>query len=279
MDTRLGLRFGPKASGKAAMCTLHLFFQIFSEAPVLFAATRDELLDRPWDPPALLAEAPRIYGPRDASAGGTWLGVNEDGVLVSLANHEGTLAGVVGPSLCSRGMLVLDALRRRSAAEAAAFSEGAAPACKSYTLVIADRRDAFIVDRTPRGSRRYALAPGCHVVTNARFRDPDDAKAARCQRRMEALASRGRVPSDRDLAELLSDHDTDSPAVRPLCIHPDGPPGFGTSSASVVEIDDDGLVTRFLFAAGPPCTASLRDVTPVLRRRGRARQSNAAQEP
>lgn len=242
------------------MCTLHLFFRVFPGAPVLFAANRDELLDRPWDPPSLLAEAPRIVGPRDVLAGGTWLGVNEAGVLVSLANHEGTLRAAAGPSLCSRGALVLEALRHDSAARAVAFAERAAPACKSYTLVVADPDEAYVVDRAPRGSHHYRLAPGCHVVTNAHYRQPGDAKARRCLRRMEALAARGILPSGQELAEFLSDHDTDDPAVSPLCIHPRGDRRFGTSSASVIELDGDGRVERFLFAPGPPCTAPLRDV-------------------
>lgn len=236
------------------MCTLHLFFQIFDEAPVLFAANRDELLARPWAPPSFLEQDPWIFGPRDVLAGGTWLGVNAGGVLVGLANHEGTLSRPQTPSYCSRGAVVLETLRRTTAEEAAEFSAAAAPACKSYTLLTADPDGAFVVERTPHGTSLHRLAPGCHVITNARFRDPRDPRARRVLRRMGDLVSRGRVPTAEDLRQLLADHEVDDDAAKPVCVHPKDTPPFGTSSASAVRIGADRCVASFLFASGPPCT-------------------------
>jgi hypothetical protein len=206
--------------------------------------------------------------------------VNEEGVLVTLANHEGTLLTADrSPSLCSRGTQVLEALRRGSAAEAVTYAEREAPVCKAYTLVVADPAGAYVVDRSPTGSHTYSLAPGCHVVTNARFRQPGDVKATRCLRRMETLAADGTLPSARHLAEFLSDHETDSSAVRPLCIHPKGSSRFGTSSASIVQIADDRHVERFLFAGGPPCTTEFRDVTPEMPRPAQGCSPDSPREP
>ncbi len=235
------------------MCTLHLWFQVFADAPVVFAANRDENLGRPWRPPALLVERPRVYGPRDGAAGGTWLGVNEGGVLVSLANHQGTLA--TGASLCSRGAYVLDALRRPDAGEALRFAREGSPACKAYTLLIADPDAAYVVDHDPTDTRVYRLEPGCHVITNDRFREPGDAKARRSLDRMAALAGTERPPDPGVLFRFLADHEQPPGADTPLCVHP--PPGdtFGTSSASVVRIGPDRTVDGFWFAPGPPCTA------------------------
>ncbi len=242
------------------MCTLHLFFQVFSEAPVLFAANRDEYLDRPWRGPGPLATTPRVYGPKDLGAGGTWLGVNEAGLVVSLANHHGTLA--TGGSLCSRGTVVLETLRHGSADEARRFAEWVAPACKAYTLLIADPDRAYVVDHAPGGTLAYRLLPGCHVVTNARFRDPTDAKAAASRAAMELLVARGSAPGPGDLATLLGEHRAASPDTTPLCIHPGPGDRFGTSSASAVQIDGSGRVDAFWFAPGPPCATPFADLTP-----------------
>lgn len=246
------------------MCTLHLFFQVFPAAPVLLAANRDEILDRPWEPPALLGTDPAILGPRDLAAGGTWLGVNEHGLVAALTNHEGTLSAGRPPSLCSRGMVVLDALRERDAAAARRLAVRAAPACKSYTLLVADVRQAFVVDRSPGGTRVYTLEAGCHVVTNVRFRSSVDPKAARSWARMAELAERRGVPTPAALFQFLADHERPSPKTTPLCIHPTAPSRFGTSSASIVEIGRDGRLGRFDFAPGPPCTTESREVGRLL---------------
>jgi uncharacterized protein with NRDE domain len=242
------------------MCTLHLFYQVFPDEPVVFVANRDEMLDRAWGAPALLARLPRVYGPRDLVAGGTWLGVNEEGVLVSLANHEGTLRS--GGSLCSRGAVVLETLRHGSAIEARRFAEWVAPACKAYTLLVADPEQAVVLDHGEGGNQTYRLLPGCHVITNARFRLPEDPKARRSLARMQELAARECAPTDAELTRFLADHEAPGGEATPLCIHPEPPSRFGTSSASVIRIGADRAVRRFLFAPGPPCRTDFQDVTP-----------------
>ena len=248
------------------MCTLHLFYQVFEDAPVLFAANRDENLDRPWREPDSLSSVPQIFGPRDLSAGGTWVGVNEAGVLVGLANHHGSLT--TSPSLCSRGTIVLEALRHGSADEARRFAEWVSPVCKSYTLLLADANRAFVVDHDRQGTLTYRLLPGCHVITNARFRDPDDPRANRSLRRMGKRVRAGNTPSPEELFDFLADHEVDDPGEYPLCVHPHGSSRFGTSSASVVRIGDRGDVEGFFFAPGPPCSARFSDVTPAFEKRG-----------
>jgi uncharacterized protein with NRDE domain len=246
------------------MCTLHLFYRMFPSAPLVFAANRDENLDRAWCEPGRLSSDPPVFGPRDGTAGGTWLGVSASGLLVSLANHWGTLG--TGHSLCSRGYFVAEALRRRTAREAAAFAEETAPRCKAFTLLLADPEDAYVLDCSPDGVVRHRLGPGPHVITNGRFGDPADAKAARSRRRMAALGKR-EPPSREEVAAFLADHDSDHPQFSALCVHPPGPAGdrFGTSSASHVQIGPGGEVRRFLFCAGPPCACEWSDRTEACR--------------
>lgn len=250
------------------MCTLHLFYQVFDDTPVLFAGNRDEHLDRAWRGPETLCRAPRVYGPRDLVGGGTWVGINEAGVLVGLANHYGTLSA--GPSLCSRGTVVLETLRHESAEEARRFAEWVAPACKAYTLLIADPARAYVVDHGTDGTFAYRLLPGCHVITNDRFRDPNDAKARRSVRRMKEIAELPGTPEIAELSVFLADHEVDSPEATPLCIHPrEGgagevgePSRFGTSSASVIGVRGDRRLRGYHFAPGPPCVTPFVDVTP-----------------
>ncbi|MBE0618510.1 MAG: hypothetical protein IH608_11380, partial [Proteobacteria bacterium] len=185
------------------------------------------------------------------------------------ANHEGTLRGG-SASLCSRGAVVLEALRHGSADETRRFAEWVAPACKSYTLLLADPHRAFVVDHSPEGTQTFRLLPGCHVVTNARFRDPQDPKARRSLARMRVLAAQESAPTDAELAAFLADHEPAAPDATPLCIHPGvrspGGKRFGTSSAAVIRVGPGGDVHRFLFAPGPPCREPFQDLTPTLQR-------------
>ena len=70
------------------MCLLIAMFGVVPDAPLIVAANRDERFDRPAVPITVLRERrPRILGGRDELAGGTWLAVNEHGVVAGLTNQ------------------------------------------------------------------------------------------------------------------------------------------------------------------------------------------------
>lgn len=61
----------------------------------------------------------RILAPRDPDSGGTWLGVNEAGLMVAILNHyDAVRAETVPERGRSRGSLVLDLLESRSVGDA-----------------------------------------------------------------------------------------------------------------------------------------------------------------
>jgi uncharacterized protein with NRDE domain len=99
------------------MCTLAIFYNVFDGYPLLVAANRDERYDRPAMPPALIAADPKILAGKDLSAGGTWLGVNEYGLLVGILNRRLNREVSARLQVRSRGLLCLDLLRLRSAGE------------------------------------------------------------------------------------------------------------------------------------------------------------------
>lgn len=208
----------------------------------------------------MLSRIPHVWGPRDALAGGTWLGVNEAGLLVTITNHIGSLAK--GSSFCSRGYVVAEALRHETAEEAKRLVELLSPECKSYTMLVADPEDAWVIDHPANTeTTTFRLAPGLHAVTNSRFGDVGDAKAKRVRERMAALAARPALDED-DAKWLLGDHGLDPGQINELCVHPKEGSKFGTVSSALVDVGPGGEVKRFLFAGGPPCTTNLIDHTP-----------------
>ena len=71
------------------MCTLAVALGADRRWPVVVAANRDERLGRPSEGWALRdgAGGPRYAAPRDAEAGGTWIGVAQTGLLVGITNY------------------------------------------------------------------------------------------------------------------------------------------------------------------------------------------------
>jgi uncharacterized protein with NRDE domain len=125
------------------MCTLVILLRPGVDWPVVIGANRDEMADRPWTPPGRhWPERPHIVAGRDDLAGGSWLGINDDGVVAGIMNRMNTLGPQSGKR--SRGELVLEALDHADArAAATALADLDGRAYRPFNMVIADNRDAF----------------------------------------------------------------------------------------------------------------------------------------
>ena len=147
------------------MCTVLLLLRPGHSWPLIVAANRDERLDRAFDVPGRYwPDAPEAVAGRDVLGGGSWFGVNVDGVVATIVNGLHRLGPLDGKT--SRGELVVRALRERDAASAARFAGALAPQeYRGFTLLLADRRAAFAVTSDERAVRVDELAPGHHMVT------------------------------------------------------------------------------------------------------------------
>ena len=125
------------------MCTLAILRRPGHDWPVAIAANRDEMIGRPWlGPGRHWLERAHVTAGQDALAGGSWLGVNDDGVCAGILNRTGALGPAAGKR--SRGELVLDALDHADAAAAAmALADIDGKAYRPFNLVVADSEEAF----------------------------------------------------------------------------------------------------------------------------------------
>ena len=74
------------------MCTLVLLRRPGHPWPLLLAANRDEMVDRPWAPPGRhWPDRPEVVAGLDRTAGGSWLGLNDHGVVAAILNRRGSL--------------------------------------------------------------------------------------------------------------------------------------------------------------------------------------------
>ncbi len=230
------------------MCTLVVVSRVWSELPLLVAANRDELLGRPnWPPAEYPAGKTRVFGPRDAVAGGTWLGVNEHGLFAGITNRFGVAPD---PSRRSRGLLVTDALSNREF-EAAVAETSAHPPTRhnGFHLVLATRDGAALVYNDGASVRRQLLNPGVHVYTERSLGAASAAREHRVRRAFDALVAKSSAPSDEEIIQILSVPSTkDAPFdgtvmdVNEL--------NYGTRSSTIIRMRTSGL--DFKHADGPP---------------------------
>jgi hypothetical protein len=246
------------------MCTLVILRRPNHAWPVLVAANRDEQVARPWLTPARhWPDRADVIAGIDELAGGTWLGLNDHGVMAAVLNGRGTLGPRSG--FRSRGELPLEALEHADAIEAieaiGAINPDAYRACH---IVIADNRDAAIISvlETEAGHRvaRTPVPPGLSLLTSRGLNDMSHPRAKMYLPQFRA--AKEPEPANNEsggdwtawrhlLASRLHD-----PAEGPdgaMTILTDR--GYGTVSSSLVALpapNMTGAKPIFLFAAGRP---------------------------
>jgi len=229
------------------MCTVVILFRPGHPTPVLLAANRDEILARAWDPPAAhWPDQPDVVAGRDRSGGGTWMGINQAGVVAAVLNRRGSLGPAPGKR--SRGELPLLALRHGSAAEAArAIARLDAGAWRSFNVLLADRGGAIFMRGLGHGhAAAEALPGGLRMITS---RDPNAADSPRVERHLPRLRAAAVPDTDGWAAWRAIMADRTGAAGEQMNVVPRG--GYGTVCSSLVALREDGGVS-WLFAAGPP---------------------------
>ena len=238
------------------MCTLVILRRPGHDWPVLIAANRDEMRDRPWRPPGRhWPDRPEVVAGLDERAGGSWLGINDHGVVAGILNRVGSLGPA--PDKRSRGELVLEALDHADAADAAgALADLNGDAYRSFNMLIADSRDAVWLRHD--GGRAIELRPlpaGFSMLTAHDINSAESSRVREHLPRFEAAAVPDPDTGDwTSWQELLASRDSE-PGHAPfgaMRIETDG--GFGTISSSLIALARPKSEPRqpiWLFAQGP----------------------------
>ena len=191
----------------------------------------------------------------DVLAGGSWLGVNDWGVVAAVLNRHGTL----GPEANrrSRGELVLEALDHADAAAAAeALSDLNPGAYRTFNLIVADESNAFWLRHA--GGRQIELKPvkdGCSMIASG---DIDDLATRRIQLALPAFrAWPVPDPAHEDWAawETLLGSTRAPPNEPPTAAMRFRTDGYGTRSSALVALPPRDATDRtpiFRFAEWLP---------------------------
>jgi Transport and Golgi organisation 2 len=248
------------------VCTVVLSLQPAERMPLLLLGFRDELTDRPWQPPARHWPGSPLVGGRDEQAGGTWLAVHPGVPRVAcILNARGEPAAPENRR--SRGELPLRAAAEGpQALKQLPEDPGALARYEPFFLICADLSAALMLSWDGQHAALADLVPGTHLITNAGHSyppgsQPPDAKAEHFGPRFAAHRP------DADPAATIKDAWGDwltlaggdgLPGTDPAAIvvrHevPDGRV-YGTTSVSLVALGPGGLRYDFEPVPSDPAT-------------------------
>jgi Transport and Golgi organisation 2 len=254
------------------MCSIVLLRRPWHSWPLLLAANRDEMADRPSRPPGRhWPDRPAVVGGLDILGGGTWLAINDAGVTAAVLNRINTLGPA--PGRRSRGELPLVALDHSTAHDAAdAIGRIDPRAYRPFNMVIADAEATYWVrctDGSEPGAPEAtvgveAVPDGLSMITAY---DRNDLHSPRIRRYLPRFAA---APAPRpeagdwnDWISLLAARDVDADAGPGGAMTVITSTGFGTVSSSLLALPARRTERPvWLFAAGRPGETPFR---PILR--------------
>ena len=222
------------------MCTVIILRRPGHPWPLLLGANRDEMQDRPWKPPARhWPDRADVVAGLDEVAGGTWMGLNDSGLVACILNRKGSLGPAPGKRI--RGELVLEALDHADATDAAMALKDVDPtAYRPFNIVIADNRDAWWIALTgPRAPVRFERIPeGLSMFTASDRNDKKDSRIAAYLPpfRSAAVPDPDGGPSGRweSWQNLLRSSETAGATSDAMHFRTDS--GFGTSSSALLAL-------------------------------------------
>ena len=267
------------------MCLLIAASRLEEDAPLIVGANRDEQYDRPAVAITVLRPGPpRVLGGQDLQAGGTWLCVNEHGVVAALTN--GASPEGKDPTKRSRGELPLALSEFADATTAVEhFVHRYHP--RDYNrawLLVGDRHSLHYVDMTgDEEPHARALPPGLHILGNGPL-DMASVKVDHVRAAVLGAVAGGAGYFDAIKAEL-GDHTIPEGAVEELSRRPptddrrEWPPQLlaacvhipsekhGTRSSALLSVSRDPERKPAMWVAdGPPCTTPFADVSDLWER-------------
>jgi uncharacterized protein with NRDE domain len=241
------------------MCLLAVQYKSVPEAPILVAANREEAYDRPSLVPSIQPGKPRVLSGVDARAGGTWLGVNQNGLFVGAANRP-RLFVPAAPK--SRGLLCRDLLRGNSARHAVdmAMEELTANKFDGVNFIIADAESGWAVHGGD-DPHVVELMDGLNIISSFDLNDARDERQ-KLARRLLTLQT---LDSAVKFLAVASKAFARPPAA------PDRPGMVvknkerGTVSSTLIAVGKKPRDAIFQYANGSPETARYEDYSPLMR--------------
>ena len=250
-------------------------YRLVPDAPVLVAANRDAPLARGSQVPSIQPGKPRVLCGTDEEAGGTWLGVNQNGMFVGVCNRHKVMPTFISRS---RGLLCKDMLRCESSRSAVdlCLEEVMSGKYNGANYVVADSEGAWAIHAGD-DVNVVELEEGLNIISNRDLNDPRDGRIekARGQLTLQMLDSPVKFLA---IASKVFARPP-APAGRPSLVIREK--DYGTVSSTLISLGQKPRDAIFQYASGSPDKHSYQDFSPMLRdilSRG-LREARSKQQP
>jgi uncharacterized protein with NRDE domain len=235
------------------MCLIVFAWHVIPGAPLIAAANRDEFYARPTAAACNWEDQPQIFAGRDLQAGGTWMGISQNGAnttrFAAITNVRAPDEKV--PDAPTRGMLVANFLAgSMSPQEYVAQITSQPDHFNGFNLLLGD--EGTLVWYSNRGQadprNGQPLAPGIYGLSNSLLDTPWP-KVVRAKAQFGSLLCQ--AAPDEAYFEMLSDtaraRDVRLPntgvelewerVLSPICIES---PTYGTRSSTLLRMHAQG---------------------------------------
>jgi uncharacterized protein with NRDE domain len=241
------------------MCILAIQYKTVRGVPILAAHNREERFDRPTQAPKIQSGKPRSICGVDRKAGGTWLGVNQHGLLVVAANRS-KINVPLEPR--SRGLLCRELLGMPNARRAVqhAVAELASGKYAGVNYLCADAHFAAIV-YGGNHLETQELAPGLHILTKGNMDDPQDDRQEFIRRQLTLQKIESAV-TFLAMASRAFARKPDASGRRGVVLTGSD---FGTVSSTLLSLPKKIQNSVFQYAGGPPSETRYDDYSALLR--------------
>ena len=241
------------------MCILAIQYQLVEGSPILVAANREEFYDRPSTTPSIQSGKPRILCGGDQQSGGTWLGINQNGLFVAASNRRKMLPLIVPRS---RGVLCRELLRSDSAQQAVhlAMDELSSNRYEGVNYIIADRESGWCVHGGD-DPNVVPLQEGLNIIANQDLNDPRDERV-QLAHRLLTLQTLDSPVKFLAVASKVFARSPSAPGRPSMVIHGQD---RGTVSSTLLALGMKPRDAIYQFADGTPDENKFEDYSPMLR--------------
>ena len=254
------------------MCTVILVRDVVEGFPLVIAANRDEMYERPTDGAQWIGDT--VVSGVDRIGGGTWMGATRKGFVVAITNQR--TWKTPDPTKKSRGAVVRKALEigtRDGVREMVEAIRG--DDYNGFNLIWGDAGGAAIAYVHGGATEIREVEPGVTVIANDRVGSTEFPRASRAERLARAAIETPMPHLLMRLADILSDHELPAAEATPvppagafitaetarlvqaICIHT---PLYGTRSATLAAVAPGGLA-HYLVSPLAPCRSPMVDAS------------------
>lgn len=241
------------------MSLLAILYQLVPESPILAAFNHDDRPDITYQAPSIQSGKPRVLASLDRKTGGTWMGVNQHGLLVGGTSRRKITNG---PATRSRTKLCRELLRCSSARRALdmAMTELETGLYEGVNFIIADFDNGWAVH----GGGDVAAVPlteGLSVIGEGDVDDSRDERVGMAQRLLTLQTLDSPVKFLAVASKVFAR--SPSPPGRPTMVRRE--PKIATVSSTLIALGKKPRDAIYQFADGSPDTTRYEDYSPFLR--------------